>query len=225
MVKNRIEGSRQPPGPPRGSQARLPWPATRLQRAAQTTSACSPLFGLALHSNHGKNHKLYVADMSGRILRLDLSKKHVAPEVFSHVPVWGGLAGDWMLSIWNDLVFAKHSNLFVLDDKPRIWKISPEGTAPIWVTDPRLQGLFGFAGVPLGGRIDPSGTWLYMSITVAANPAWTAQIWRIRLVDHPTRRISSSSTSSRSTHLLRGRHRPRGSRSRSPATCTSDRLE
>ncbi len=144
------------------------------------------LFGLALDGNHGKNHKLYVADMNGRILRLDTSGKHAAPEVFSQVPVSSGLAGDWMLSMWNDLVFDKHGNLYVPDDKPRIWKVSPDGTASIWVTDPRLAGLFGFAGGPLGGRIDPSGQWLYVSITVAANPAWTSQIWRIRLVDHPT---------------------------------------
>src|SRR4051794_35982461 len=38
------------------------------------------LFGLALDGNHGKNHKLYVADMNGRILRLDASGKHAAPE-------------------------------------------------------------------------------------------------------------------------------------------------
>ena len=29
------------------------------------------LFGLALDGNSGRNHKLYVADMNGRILRLD----------------------------------------------------------------------------------------------------------------------------------------------------------
>ena len=144
------------------------------------------LFGLALDGNSGKNHKLYVADMNGRILRLDTSKRHAAPEVFSQVPVSSGLAGDWMLSMWNDLAFDKRGNLYVPDDKPRIWKVSPDGTASIWVTDPRLAGLFGFAGGPLGGRIDPSGKWLYVSITVALNPAWTSQIWRIRLVDHPT---------------------------------------
>src|SRR4051794_25410942 len=56
------------------------------------------LFGLALDGNHGKNHKLYVADMNGPILRLDTSGKHAAPELFSQVPVSSGLAGDWMLS-------------------------------------------------------------------------------------------------------------------------------
>jgi len=91
-----------------------------------------------------------------------------------------------MLSMWNDLAFDKAGNLYVPDDKPRIWKVAPDGTARIWVTDPRLTGLFGFAGGPLGGRIDPTGKWLYFSITVAADEPLTAAIYRVRLVDHPT---------------------------------------
>ncbi len=144
------------------------------------------LFGLALDGNTGKDHKLYVADMNGRILRLDTSKHGAAPEVFSQVPADSGLAGDWMLAMWNDLVFDTAGNLYVPDDKPRIWRVEPDGTATIWVTDPRLTGLFGFAGGPLGGRIDPSGEWLYVSITVAADEPWTSAIYRIRLVDQPT---------------------------------------
>ena len=144
------------------------------------------LFGLALDGNSGTDHKLYVADMNGRILRLDTKSKGAAPEVFSQVPEDSGLAGDWMLAMWNDLVFDTAGNLYVPDDKPRIWRVTPDGTATIWVTDPRLAGLFGFAGGPLGGRIDPSGEWLYTSITVAADEPWTSAIYRIRLVDHPT---------------------------------------
>ncbi len=143
------------------------------------------LFGLALDGNTGKDHKLYVADMNGRILRLDLTKHPAAPEVFSRVPEDTGLAGDWMKAMWNDLVFDKAGNLYVPDDKPRIWRVRPDGTASIWFTDPRLTGFFGIAGGPLGGRIDPTGQWLYFSITVAAVPAQSAQIWRVRLVDHP----------------------------------------
>ena len=63
------------------------------------------LFGLALDGNPKPNHHLYVADMNGRILRLDLSKHPAAPEVFSQVPASTGLSGDWMKSMWNDLVF------------------------------------------------------------------------------------------------------------------------
>ena len=144
------------------------------------------LFGLALDGNSGANHKLYVADMNGRILRLDLGKHPAAPEVFSQVPASTGLAGDWMKAMWNDLAFDKAGNLYVPDDKPRIWRVAPDGTASIWFTDPRLTGYFGFAGGPLGGRIDPTGQWLYFSITVAADVPLTAAIYRVRLVDHPT---------------------------------------
>jgi hypothetical protein len=144
------------------------------------------LFGLALDGNSGTNHKLYVADMNGRILRLDLGKHPAAPEVFSQIPASTGLAGDWMLAMWNDLAFDKAGTLYVPDDKPRIWRVAPDGRASIWFTDPRLAGYFGFAGGPLGGRIDPTGQWLYFSITVAADVPLTAAIYRVRLVGHPT---------------------------------------
>jgi sugar lactone lactonase YvrE len=146
------------------------------------------LFGLALDGNPGPRHQLYVADMNGRILTVGLGAHPAAPKVFSQVPTSTGLAGDWMLSMWNDLVFDKTGNLYVPDDKPRIWRVSPDGTAHIWFTDPRLTGLFGFAGGPLGGRIDATGQWLYISITLAAEfaPSPDATIYRIRLVDHPT---------------------------------------
>ena len=143
------------------------------------------LFGLALDGNSGKNHKLYVADMNGRILRLDLGGHPAAPEVFSQVPSDTGLAGDWMLAMWNDLVFDRAGNLYVPDDKPRIWRVAPDGSASIWFTDPRLTGFFGFAGGPLGGRIDPTGQWLYFSITLSAEFPLEAVIYRVRLVDHP----------------------------------------
>src|SRR6476659_1599564 len=146
------------------------------------------LFGLALDGNPGPTHQLFVADMNGRILTIGLGKNAGAPKVFSQVPASTGLAGDWMLSMWNALAFDKTGNLYVPDDKPRIWRVSPDGTAHIWFTDPRLTGLFGFAGGPLGGRIDPTGQWLYISSTIAAEfaPSPDSTIYRIRLVDHPT---------------------------------------
>jgi len=144
------------------------------------------LFGLALDGNPKPNHHLYVADMNGRILRLDLSKHPAAPAVFSQVPASTGLSGDWMKSMWNDLVFDRAGNLYVPDDKPRIWRVTPDGTASIWFTDARLTGFFGFAGGPLGGRIDPTGKWLYFSITVSLDHPLAALIYRVRLVDHPT---------------------------------------
>ena len=144
------------------------------------------LFGLALDGNPGPDHQLFVADMNGRILTVGLGRHAGPPEVFSQVPASTGLAGDWMLSMWNDLVFDETGNLYVPDDKPRIWRVSPDGTAQIWFTDPRLTGLFGFAGGPLGGRIDPTGQWLYISITLAAEFPLDSTIYRIRLVDNPT---------------------------------------
>ena len=146
------------------------------------------LFGLALDGNSGSKHQLFVADMNGRILTVGLGTNAGPPKVFSQVPEDTGLAGDWMLSMWNDLAFDKTGHLYVPDDKPRIWRVAPDGTAEIWFTDPRLTGLFGFAGGPLGGRIDPTGRWLYISITLAAEfaPSPDSTIYRIRLVDHPT---------------------------------------
>ena len=126
------------------------------------------LFGLALDGNPGPKHQLFVADMNGRILTVGLGQHAGPPKVFAQVPEDSGLAGDWMLSMWNDLAFDKAGNLYVPDDKPRIWKVTADGTARIWLTDPRLTGQFGFAGGPLGGRIDPTGQWLYVSITLSA---------------------------------------------------------
>lgn len=143
------------------------------------------LFGLALDGNKERDHRLYVADMNGRILRLNLSTHPAEPEVFSQVPSPLG-DGGWMAAMWNDLVFDRAGNLYVPDDKPRIWRVSPDGTPEIWLTDPRLAGFFHFAGGPLGARLDPTGQWLYFSITVSAEFPLEAVIYRVRLVDQPT---------------------------------------
>jgi sugar lactone lactonase YvrE len=153
---------------------------------ATMPDATMGLWGIAVDGNAGPRHALYVADMNGRILRLGTGNHAGPPELFSQVPASSGLAGDWMLSMWNDLVFDTAGNLYVPDDKPRIWWVAPDGTASIWITDPRLTGLFGFAGGPLGGRIDPTGHWLYVSITVSAEFPFESTIYRVRLVDHPT---------------------------------------
>ena len=144
------------------------------------------LFGLALDGNPTPDHNLYVADMNGRILRLALGHDAPAPELFSQVPPpLNGLG--WHASMWNDLVFDKAGNLFMTDDKPRLWKVTPDGQASIWFTDPRIAGLFGFAGGPLGGRIDPTGKYLYFTITISAAFPLEAVVYRLPLVDHPQR--------------------------------------
>jgi hypothetical protein len=141
------------------------------------------LFGVALDGNAEPDHHLYVADMNGRILRLDLSQHPATPELFSQTTIEGG----WMASMWNDLAFDTAGNLYVPDDKPRIWRVTPDGKASVWLADDRLQGGFPFAGGPLGGRIDPSGEWLYFSITVSGDPAYQGAglIYRARLVNAP----------------------------------------
>ena len=76
-------------------------------------------------------------------------------------------------------------NLFMTDDKPRLWRVTPDGQASIWFQDPRLLGLFGFAGGPLGGRIDPSGKFRCFTITVSATFPLESVVYRLPLVDHP----------------------------------------
>ena len=160
--------------------------------------------------------------MNGRILSSGWARTRLAEGLLAG-PVRSGLAGDWMLSMWNDLVVRQAGNLYVPDDKPRIWRVSPDGTAPIWFTDPRLTGLFGFAGGPLGGRIDPTGQWLYISITLAAEFAPRPTRRSTGSVSSTIRppRTCSSSIGSRPRPIRRSRRRRRrASPSRSPATCT-----
>jgi sugar lactone lactonase YvrE len=140
------------------------------------------LFGLALDGNPNPDHQLYIADMNGRILRLSLSQENAAPVLFAQAP----LAGGWMVTMWNDLVFDRAGNLFMTDDKPRLWRVTPDGQASIWFQDPRIAGFFGFAGGPLGGRIDPSGKFLYFTITISATFPGEAVVYRLPLVDHPS---------------------------------------
>src|SRR5437879_2564453 len=143
------------------------------------------LFGLALDGNSRPTHKLYVADMNGRILRLALNTSPSVPEVFSQVPPPLSVGG-WRTSMWNDLVFDRAGNLFMTDDKPRLWRVTPDGHPSIWFEDPRLLGLFGFAGGPLGGRIDPTGKFFYFTITASATFPGEAVVYRLPLIDHPT---------------------------------------
>src|SRR5713101_1843476 len=57
------------------------------------------LFGLALDGNPTSTHKLHVADMNGRILRLGLDRDASTPEVFAQAPPPFS-AGGWMASMW-----------------------------------------------------------------------------------------------------------------------------
>jgi DNA-binding beta-propeller fold protein YncE len=143
------------------------------------------LFGLALDGNAAPNHYLYIADMNGRILRVNVSKNGSTPELFSQVPPLLK-AGGWGAAMWNDLAFDRAGNLYVPDDKPRIWRISPNGQPSIWFQDPRLIGAGGFGGGPLGGRIDPSGKYLYFTETASAMFQGDGVLYRLPLVDKPS---------------------------------------
>jgi len=157
-------------------------------RLVSTTSvptmpnATMGLFGLAVDGNPTPSHKLYIADMNGRILRMGLDHDGTAPQLFAQTPPPLS-SGGWMASMWNDLTFDPNGNLLMTDDKPRLWRVTPDGTPSIWFEDPRIAGYFGFAGGPLGGRIDPTGKYFYFTITISAT--LESLVYRLRLVDHP----------------------------------------
>jgi sugar lactone lactonase YvrE len=150
---------------------------------ATMPDATMGLWGVALDGNPKPTHKLYVADMNGRILRISLDHNPVPPEVFATPPP--EFAGGWMTTMWNDLVFDPAGNLYMTDDKPRIWRVTPDGQASVWFSDDAIAGYFGFAGGPLGGRIDPTGKWFYFTITISAVYPLEAAVYRLPLVEHP----------------------------------------
>lgn len=80
----------------------------------------------------------------------------------------------------NDLVFDAAGNLYVTDSlQATIWRVPPGGGAPqIWFQDPRLASpSFG----PNGIRIDPSGAWLYFTMTEDVDHR--SLVYRIPLAD------------------------------------------
>jgi sugar lactone lactonase YvrE len=153
---------------------------------ATLPDAMMGLWGMALDGNPERGHNLFVADMNGRILRLGLNDDGVrtAPEVFATPPP--EFSGGWQVTMWNDITFDRAGNLLMTDDKPRLWRITPDGKVTVWFTDSRIAGLFGFAGGPLGGRIDPSGKFFYFTITISAAFPNEAVVYRLPIVDHPT---------------------------------------
>jgi hypothetical protein len=151
---------------------------------ATMPDATMGLWGIALDGNSTPTHSAYVADMNGRILKIGLGPQTGAPEVFATPPA--GFEGGWMTTMWNDLVFDPAGNLYMTDDKPRIWRVTPNGQASVWFTDDAIGGWFGIAGGPLGGRIDPSGKWFYFTITISAAYPLAGAVYRLPVVDHPT---------------------------------------
>ena len=62
------------------------------------------------------------------------------------------LPGTGAISFPNDLIFDRRGNLFVTDTAGgAVWRISPGGSAELWIQDPLLQGTGELgAAVPLG---------------------------------------------------------------------------
>ncbi|MDX2152083.1 MAG: SMP-30/gluconolactonase/LRE family protein [Bryobacteraceae bacterium] len=70
-------------------------------------------------------------------------------------------------SLPNDLAFDKKGNLYVTDSfQATIFRIPPGGGAPQpWITDPRLDGIFGANGI----RFDKKGENVYVTVTLDGN--------------------------------------------------------
>ena len=158
----------------------------RTTKIATLSRATMGLNGIALDGNQGKDHAAFVADMNGRILRVGVGVggRRSQPTVFAEAPE-PFTYGNWGATMWNDLVFDPAGRLYMTDDKPRIWRVATDGTPQVWFQDSRLMGLFGFAGGPLGGRIDPTGRYLYFAVTVSNVFPTDSLVYRLPLVDQP----------------------------------------
>src|SRR6266581_706448 len=120
------------------------------QASAQTMG----LLGMALDARG----RLYIADMNGRVLRVDPSTG--VQDVYGMIPTNTDTSVTDMPGF---VVFDAAGNLYVSDwSAPVIWRVPPGGgQAQLWFTDPRLAGTYGanVAGIALG----PSGQNLHIA--------------------------------------------------------------
>lgn len=101
--------------------------------------------------------RLYVADMNGRIDRVDPTTG--ISETYAVIPTGTDTAVPDMPTF---VTFDRAGNLYVGDagGSPIIWRIRPGGgTAQPWFVDPRLAGTW--AATVLGVTVDPSDRYLY----------------------------------------------------------------
>jgi sugar lactone lactonase YvrE len=139
------------------------------------------LFGVAFDGSR----RMYVADMNGRILRYALTPNPAKPKVWAQAtPPWEQMG--WYGAMWNDIAFDRRGNAYVTDDKPRIWRVTPDGEVSIFFSDPRLVGAGTIVGGPFGGRIGPDGK-LYIAVTTSEYPDGLGQgiVFRLALKDAP----------------------------------------
>ena len=120
----------------------------------QAPAQAMGLLGMALDTQG----RLYVADMNGRVLRVDPATG--LQDVYGTIPTNTDTSFTDMPGF---VVFDAAGNLYVSDwSAPIIWRVPPGGgQAQLWFTDPRLAGTYGanVAGIAL----DPSGQNLYIA--------------------------------------------------------------
>src|SRR5256885_1471216 len=125
-----------------------------IQVARQASAQTMGLLGMALDAQG----RLYIADMNGRVLRVDPSTG--VQDVYGMIPTHTDTSVTDMPGF---VVFDVAGKLYVSDwSAPIIWRVPPGGgQAQLWFTDPRLAGTYGanVAGIAL----DPSGQNLYIA--------------------------------------------------------------
>ncbi len=133
------------------------------------------LMGL-LGMNLDAQGRLYIADMNGRVLRVDPNTG--AQDVYGTIPTNTDTS---LTDMPGFVVFDAAGNLYVSDwSAPIIWRVPPGGgLAQLWFTDPRLAGVYGanVAGIAL----DASGQTLYIA---AATQETNVTVFRLPLA-HP----------------------------------------
>jgi len=120
----------------------------------QASAQLMGLLGMALDAQG----RLYIADMNGRVLRVDPATG--TQDVYGTIPTNTDTS---LTDMPGFVVFDAAGNLYVSDwSAPIIWRVPPGGgQASLWFTDPRLAGTYG-ANVA-GIAADPSGQNLYIA--------------------------------------------------------------
>ena len=130
--------------------------------------------------------RLYVIDMNGRVLRVDLRKKR--SEVYATVPLLTSV--DWIVTMPFDLTFDRSGNLYIADGgTPVVWRVPPGPAgrdAELWFQDLALQGQPGWSGLH-SMALAPDGRHLYLGMCQNKDPASTSRSIIYRLpVEDPT---------------------------------------